>query len=64
MLVFPEDHFRKIEVAEMHMLIWMSGLIIKDIIRSKDIRKGLYFVVAYVEVKMRETYLCWFFHVY
>lgn len=58
MLVFQKYHFRKIEVAEMHMLMWMSGLIIKDIIRTEDIRKGLYFVAAYVEVKMREIYLC------
>ena len=49
MLGFRKDHIRKMRVAEMRMLRWMSGHILRDRIRNEDIRKGL--GVANIEKK-------------
>ena len=52
---FRKGHSRKMGVAEMRMLRWMSEHTLKDGIRSKNIIKGLR--VLNIDEKMKENRL-------
>ncbi|KAH0465637.1 hypothetical protein IEQ34_005740 [Dendrobium chrysotoxum] len=56
-----EKHNTKLCVAEMRMLRWMSGFILRDRIRNEHIREKV--GVAPVEDKIRESRLRWFGHI-